>query len=341
MRKRTTIADVAARAGLSMTTVSLILNHRPGTRIAAETAERVRAIAKELNYRPNPAARTLRIGKTRTVGFVSDDVTVTRYASAMIRGLLDVAEEHDHTVLIAETGQHPSRLGAALDAMLDRQADGIVFGLMGARQIELPELPEDLPVVILNGQASRPYPAVLPDEYAAGAAIAQVLVDAGHREIAVIGRFRDEWLIPENTVTIGSRLAGIDDALERAGVQVVAQREHRLWEPGAGYDSTREILAEGHGLTALLCLNDNLAFGAYQALQEAGIRVPDDVSVVSFDDDELARYVRPNLTTARLPYEQMGRTAMELVLTNDRSPGPRLVPMPVQLRSSVRTLTRS
>ena len=138
MAKRATLADVAQLAGLSTTTVSMVLNDRPNTRLSAEAADRVRAAAAKLNYRPNPAARGLRLGKTRTVGFISDEVTITRYASAMIRGLLEVAEERDHTVLITESGRHLDRISSALDLMLDRQADGIVFGLMGAKQIEVP-----------------------------------------------------------------------------------------------------------------------------------------------------------------------------------------------------------
>lgn len=96
--RRPTLADVADRAGLSKTAVSLVLNNRPNSRLSADAEKRVRDAARDLNYRPNPAARSLRLRKTRTVGFISDDVTVTRYASAMIRGLLDVAEDHDHSV---------------------------------------------------------------------------------------------------------------------------------------------------------------------------------------------------------------------------------------------------
>ena len=129
--KRATLADVARLAGLSTTTVSMVLNNRPNTRLSADTAARVRAAAAELNYRPNPAARGLRLGKTRTVGFISDEVTVTRYASAMIRGLLEEAERLDHTVLIAESGSRAEKIANALEVMLDRQTDGIVFGLMG------------------------------------------------------------------------------------------------------------------------------------------------------------------------------------------------------------------
>ncbi|MGB4270911.1 MAG: LacI family DNA-binding transcriptional regulator, partial [Propionicimonas sp.] len=140
MTKRVKLADVAKLSGVSTTTVSMVLNDRPNTRLSEETAQRVRAAAAQLNYRPNPAARGLRVGKTATVGFVSDEVTVTRYASAMIRGLLDVAEQRQHTVLIAESGNRPDQVAQALDAMLDRRADGIVFGLMGAKRITVPEV---------------------------------------------------------------------------------------------------------------------------------------------------------------------------------------------------------
>ena len=132
MAKRATLADVAQLSGLSPTTVSMVLNDRPNTRLSQDAAERVRAAAAKLNYRPNPAARGLRLGKTRTVGFISDEVTITRYASAMIRGLLEEAEERDHTVLISESGRRTDQIANALDLMLDRQTDGIVFGLMGA-----------------------------------------------------------------------------------------------------------------------------------------------------------------------------------------------------------------
>ena len=107
MTKRPTLADVAARAGMSKTAVSLVLNDRPGSRLSADAVARIQAAARELNYRPNAQARSLRLGRTGTVGFISDDVTVTRFASAMIRGLLDVADERDQGVLIAETGHHP------------------------------------------------------------------------------------------------------------------------------------------------------------------------------------------------------------------------------------------
>ncbi|MFT4294050.1 MAG: LacI family DNA-binding transcriptional regulator [Micropruina sp.] len=337
MTKRVTLADVAALAGVSQTAASLVLNNRPGSRLSAQAAERIRAAAEQLDYRPNPAARSLRSGKTNIVAFVSDDVTVTRYASAMIRGLLDVAEDHRRTVLIAETGSNPRRIREAMRAIIDRQPDAILFGRMGAREFDVPKVPADLPVVLINATSPRGYPSVLPAEFEAGRTVTRTLLDAGHRDIAIIGVDREAAADPRQSVTIAIRYDGIFDALATAGVTPSWVYSSLLWEPDTGYRAMRELLASDARPTGLICLNDRLAFGAYQALTEAGLRVPDDLSVVSFDDDIVASYLRPGLTTAAIPYEEMGRRAMAMLLS-DPEPEHQLVPMPLRLRESVRAL---
>ena len=336
MQKRVTLADVAARAGMSKTAVSLALNNRPGSRLSVEAVDRIQAAARELNYRPNPAARSLRMGRTHTVGFISDEVTVTRYASAMIRGLLDVADEHDHGVLIAETGEHPKQLEKALEFMIDRQVDGIVFGSLTARLLELPELPEGIRVVTANATSATAHSAVLPAEREAGYRMAKLLLDAGHRNgIGLVGYAPKAIHSPLISATIGSRFAGIYSALDEAGVAPAVTAEFEIWEPWNGYDATKSILESGVKLTALICLNDRVAFGAHQALTERGVMVPHDVSIASFDDDELASYMRPGLTTARLPYEQMGRQAMTQLMNPDATPGSQFIEMPIQVRQSI------
>jgi len=334
MAKRATLADVAQLAGLSTTTVSMVLNDRPNTRLSQDAADRVRSAAAKLNYRPNPAARGLRLGKTRTVGFISDEVTITRYASAMIRGLLEEAEKRDHTVLISESGRRADRIASALDLMLDRQADGIVFGLMGAKQIDVPVLPE-LPVVIANATSTPGHPCVLPDEYRAGYDAAKYLLDRGHRRIGFIGR-SEALLDPALSATIGSRYAGLDAAMAEAGVSFAHQVDGRYWEPDFGYAGAREILDQAD-VTAIVSANDRVALGVYQAAQERGLRIPDDLSVISFDDEYLASYLRPKLTTMQIPYLEIGRTALQLLLDGD-APDRTLVPMPLKERSSVRDL---
>ena len=337
MTKRTTLADVAALAGVSPTAVSLVLNDKPGSRLSADAAARIRAAAEQLDYRPNPAARSLRVGKTQTVAFLSDDVTVTRYASAMIRGLLDVAEKHQHTVLIAETGNDAARTERALLTMLDRQPSALILGFMQARRIHVPPVPSDVPVIMVNGASDEQHPTVLPAEHEAGRQIASVLADAGHTDIAIIGydpNREPDW---GETVTIGARFAGIDEVIAERGLRVTGYRARR-WDPDVGFEGMNELLDSGAEFTGLICLNDRLAFGAYQAMQLRGVRIPDDVSVVSFDDDVIAAHLRPALTTALLPYEEMGRRAMEMALSDSIDPQNLLVPMPIQLRDSVREL---
>jgi LacI family transcriptional regulator len=335
VKKRPTLADVAERAGLSKTAVSLVLNGRTGTRLSPDAVERARRAAADLNYRPNPAARSLRMGKLRTVGFISDDVAVTRYASAMIRGLLDVADHEDHTVLIAESGGQLDRAAKALEAMLDRQADGIIFGSMAARQVEVPEVDADIGVVLINMLDTADHPSVLPDEHAAGRVMANELIEAGHRRIGMLGWYPDAVIDPTISVTIGHRFAGIQARFDEAGIRIDARYVARRWDPPVGYAGAHELLEQNPNLTALLCLNDNLAFGAYQAAHERRLRIPEDLSIVSFDDDELAGYLRPQLTTAQIPYEQMGRTAMHMLLSGEALPPRTLVPMPLRRRNSV------
>jgi LacI family transcriptional regulator len=335
MTKRPTLADVAQLSGLSITTVSMVLTNRPNTRLSEEASERVRAAAAKLNYRPNPAARGLRMGKTRTVGFISDEVTITRYASAMIRGLLEEAEVRDHTVLISESGRRQDRILQAMELMIDRQTDGIVFGLMGAKRIELPELSTDVPIVTINATTTAGHPCVLPDEYSAGHNAVQHLVERGHRRIAFIGR-SESLLNPDISATVGARYAGIDDALAKAGVTFAHQVAGPIWEPDLGYRGMLEII-DAASVTAVVTANDRVAFGVYQAAAERGLRIPDDLSVISFDDEYLASYLRPQLTTMQIPYLEMGRLAMDLVLDGD-PPAQTLVPMPLQERGSVRDL---
>ena len=134
---------------------------------------------------------------------------------------------------------------------------------------------------------------------------------------------------------MGTRLNGIRAAFGHASVQPALRLEASDWEPDVGYDLARQVLASGRRITALLCMNDRLAFGAYQALQERGIRIPHDMSVASFDDDEIARYPRPGLTTAAIPYREMGRRAMTMLLEGEVPEAPVLLKMPIRRRDSV------
>jgi LacI family transcriptional regulator len=333
-RSRATLADVARRAGLSKTAASMVLNGREGTRLSADAHRRVFAAAAELGYRPNVAARSLRTQKSSTLAFISDIVATTRFAGDMIRGALDAAREHDHVLLIAETQGDESFEQSAIEAMLDRQVDGVIYAAMATRHLTVPAALLTQPTVLLNA-ASDARPCVLPDDEQAGHSVATALIEAGHHQrIGLIGRNRLKESDPEVSLAALARLRGIERALTAAGAGLAVSVSCQDWLPEYGYTAMRSLLRRRTRPTAVICMNDRLAFGAYQALAEAGLGIPHDLSVVSFDDDAIAAWLRPGLSTVALPHEQMGRRAVELLLAGtsvDRC----LVPMPLRRRGSI------
>lgn len=338
LSKRVTLADVARRAGLSMSAASMILNGRPDTRLSQDAHDRVHAAAAELGYRPNVAARGLKTDKTHTIAFVSDLVATTRYASGLITGAIAAAEAAGHVMMVLETGGEPKRESEAIGAALDRQVDGFVFASMRARELFLPEIAFDTPAVMLNATNARFPRAVLPDEHGGGRSAVGVLVAAGIREdIALLGHSekKEEGLF--RSATVADRIAGIRAAMSEHGAEFSSESSIWLWEPDGGYQATKKILRQRPRPSAILAMNDRLAFGAYQAIAEAGLRIPDDISIVSFDNDELAAYLRPGLTTVALPHEAMGRRSVELLLGDDGTgDGETRLPMPLVERDSVR-----
>jgi len=337
--KRTTLADVARMAGLSPTAASLILNGKPDTRFSAEAHARVHAAAAELGYRPNIGARALRTDRTLSIAFISDVVATTRFASGLIQGALEEAERAGHVVLVMETRGEPAREVEAIEAVLDRQVDGIIFGTVRARELYVPDLPEATKVVMLNATNPRHGVSVLPDEETGGRAAVDLLAAAGHSEgIALIGQNDEAERDLFRSATVDRRIRGLRSELAQLGLTLVAEESCWDWEPHNGYDLTAELLDRRTDVRALLCMNDRLAFGAYQACTERGLTVGQDISIVSFDNDELASYLRPGLTTIGLPHVVMGREAVRLLLSN-AGPGERLIPMPVVERSSIASVT--
>jgi LacI family transcriptional regulator len=333
--KRVTLADVARLAGLSTTAASMILTGKPDTRLSPEAHKRVHDAAASLGYRPNVAARALRTDKSRSIAFISDYVATTRFASGLIRGALAAAEEAKHVMLVLETGGEPAREIQAVEAALDRQVDGLIFAAMRAREVFVPDMAINIPVVMLNGTSARFPVSVLPDEYRGGRTAVDLLLGSGVRDGIVLlghnakqeeGLFRSE--------AISQRFQGIRDAMADAGLAFMAELSCWNWEPNFGYELTRKLL-KGQRPRALLCLNDRLAFGAYQALEESGLKIPEDVALISFDNDEIASYLRPGLTTIGLPHEQMGHRAVELLLGPSRTAQPDLMEMPVIARGSL------
>jgi LacI family transcriptional regulator len=214
--------------------------------------------------------------------------------------------------------------------MLDRGVDGFLYATMYTRQVRPSTALRGHPVVLLNcvpknGQLA----AVVPDEIDAGRAAVRTLLTAGHREhIYLVGE------TPSRVIAAAERLMGMTEGLSAEGLRFAGQLSCDWW-PEPAYEAVHEFIAAGPRATAMICLNDRVALGTYQALQEAGLRVPDDMSVVSFDDSDLATWLRPNLTSIAIPHYELGRRAVERLLAGDHERGVERVAMPVRHRASV------
>ncbi|MBX5447851.1 MAG: LacI family DNA-binding transcriptional regulator [Acidothermus cellulolyticus] len=342
-KKRVTLADVARLAGVSQTAASFVLSgRREDMRISADVEARVLHAVRVLGYRPNAVSRSLRTGTTHTIGLVSDTISTAPFAGHLIWGALDAAREHGYLLFIAESEGDPELEQELVQAMVDRQVDGIVLASMYTRALLPPKSLGERPSILLNAVPARPKPivSVVPDEIEGGRTAARALLEAGHREgIGLIGvgpgRTRTDSLAAIE------RFQGIEEVFTAEGIDIAAAVGCDDWQPHHGWEATHRLLKEVRELSALICFNDRLALGAYQALADAGLRVPDDVSVVSFDDDIYATWVRPPLTTVALPHYELGRTAVELLLKEIRgerrpAPGRYRIRMPLRERGSIR-----
>lgn len=332
-RRNATLRDVASSAGVSRTTASYILNGRAEEmRIAPATVEKVRAAVVHLGYRPNRSARSLRTRRTATVGLISDQIAGEQYGSSMLTGASLAARELDHLVVMGESGGDPELERLLIDEMLEREVDGVVYATRTARTIHLPEGLRGVRSVLLNCEDPHELlPSVVPDDEGGGRAAVTALLDAGIRDVWVVG----EDPTPEATAG-PRRKAGIDAELAEHGLEVAGVVVCD-WSVTEGFDAASAWLASGGRAGGLVCMNDRLAMGVYQALAEAGLRVPDDVSVVSFDGSALAGWLRPVLTSVELPFTALGALAVRRLLDADDHGGTDSVPMVVRRGGSVRT----
>ncbi len=335
---RVGIRDVAAAAGVSPTTVSLVLNARAPGRIPESTRERVRAAAAELGYEPNALARGLRTQRTHTIGLISDKIATTPYAVRMVEAAQDVARDHGRLVFLVNTDGDPALERDAVQALLARQVDGLVYACMWHRVVDPPAgLPAGT-VFLDCAPVGGGYPAVVPDDHGGARTAVRALLDAGHRRIAYVDI--DEDPLP---IASGLRLAGYREELAAAGVDPDPALHVRTASNAAGgraaVDALLTLPADRRP-TGLFFFNDRMAAGAYVSARHHGLRIPEDLSIVGYDDQQLiAAELDPPLTTVALPHYEMGRWATEVLLGSIEAPdgedGVLRMPCPLIPRASV------
>ncbi|PYY51905.1 LacI family DNA-binding transcriptional regulator [Curtobacterium sp. MCBD17_023] len=336
--RRVGIKDVAAEAGVSVTTVSHILNDVDFLRASDETRERVKDAARRLGYGPNRMARGLRMQRSEMIGLLSEEIATTPHAGRIILGAQNAARRHGLTLVIINTERDD--VAANATALIRQQVDGVLYATMYHREITPPTELDAIPTVVIDAtDSTRKHPAVAPDERSGARAAMEELLTAGHRRIGFINNVDD---VPATR----ERLAGYTESLLEAGLDVDESlvRAAPSETPG-GYDAARALLQRPDRPTALFCYNDRMAMGAYRAAAELQLRIPTDLSVVGFDNQELiAEGLFPALTTVALPHYEMGEWALERLveLQNDlptreqqQAVGPVFLTCPIVRRESV------
>lgn len=302
--------DVADSAGVSQTTVSFVLNGRDDISISDETKDRVWAAARDLGYRPNAMARSLRFSQSQLIGLVSDEIASTPHAVQIVLGAQDAAWENDRFLLMVNTGGNQSIKDAAVPMMLEHRVDSIIYATMYHRVVNPPPEVREVPCVLLDCYvADRSLPSVVPDERQGGRTAVDTLLQRGHRRIGFVNNI-------DTIPATAGRLAGYREALAAYGVLFDDSLVRRaLSDSSGGYAGTMELMQLAEPPTAIFCFNDRMAMGAYDALRKLGRSIPDDVAVIGFDDEELiAAHLYPPLTTVKLPHYEMGRWAVNFLM---------------------------
>ena len=288
-----TLHDVARVAGVSIKTVSNVVNDYPYIR--PETRARVEAAIAELGYQPNPSARSLRSGRTGLIGLAVPELSLSSYFAELADRMIAAAEQRGLTVLIEQTGGDRQRELDVLRSARRKMTDGLLFSALGMQQEDAELLRQPYPLVLLGESIfGGPADHVTMHNVEAARAATEHLLALGRRRIAIVGAH-----VGEVIGSAGLRLRGYREALEAAGEPF---REELIgyagrWHRFDGAEVTRRLIASGVEFDALFAFNDNLAFGAMRALQEADIAIPDRVAVLGFDNLDDAAYTVPSLST--------------------------------------------
>jgi LacI family transcriptional regulator len=324
-QREPTLRDVARLAGVHPSTASRCMDAVQSVRISAPTRERVLAAARELGYQLNPAASSLRSGRTMTVGVLIPDFTNPIYGS-LLTGINDRLEDSGYTAVIFETKDDERRMARALEVMKERRVDALI-NTAAREQDQRPLarfLRQGIPMVLaLRDLPALDVPKILSDDFAGAALAARHLAELGHRRIVQLSG-------PAGIAAFAERTRGFQFALGESGTGARAL-EQRAGSASvdAGRQLMLDVLREDGALTGVFAHNDLLAIGAIAAVRQAGFSCPGDVSVVGYNGTPLTEYLGPSLTTVLYPAIAMGRSAAETALSVLRGDEP---PAAVALR---------
>lgn len=322
-KKRVTSQDVANLAGVSRTTVSFVLNDVKGFNISSETRQKVRAAAESLNYIPDATAQALASRRAKAIGLVMTrsphHIATDAFLPQIIGGLMEVIKDNKLRLLIEYVEvEHQDR--AYLELARAKHIDGMILLTPRLDDAGLKKLEQvDIPTVLMGHLEGTNLHSVDVDNKLAAQQGVQYLLELGHTDIACIAN------APPSYAASPDRVAGYKNALLAAGIIPDDEMiRYADFDPQSGYDRMRSLLESGRKFTAVFVASDNVAMGVKAALRETGLRIPEDISLVGFDDIPWAQYADPPLTTVHLQAQELARTACLVLMDLLQGVGPEI-----------------
>jgi len=302
------IHDVARRANVSIATVSRVLNPSDH-KVSSETAEKVRRAVKELDYHPNALARALQMKKTMTIGVIIPDIS-NHYYAEIVRGIQSVADREGYNIILQNTDRIQERIVKSIYLLRENIVDGIIFsgGIINGYE-PLSALKELRDRVVVIGRHDVNFPAIMVDNIAGATLAVEHLIERGHARIGLIG-----W--SDNSTTAKDRLSGYKSSLAQNSCHFEPSlvRQGQL-TPESGYNEAKLLLSQENKPTAIFAGNDQMAFGVIYAAIEMGLRVPEDLAVIGFDNIPLSSFFVPSLSTIEIPMFTLGSDSMETLVS--------------------------
>jgi LacI family transcriptional regulator len=302
-----TIKDIAKKAGVSIATVSYVINK--SRTVSPELTKRVLAAIEEIGYYPDINARSLKSKRTSTIGLIVPDNSNPFFAE-IAKGVEDAGFDAGFSVLLCNSNAMLEREQAYIDLLLSKRVDGVIFAPTSLSINPIQRLVDlGIPVAVFYREAGElDVDSIRIDNLEGGYRATRHLIELGHKQVACIR--------PLSTETpSGQRVEGFKRAMDEAGLSyssiLMPQGNNRI---KGGEAAARELLNSGKKFSAIFSTNDAMAIGAMRALRDAGLRIPEDVSVIGFDDIILARYSEPPLTTISQPKQEAGALAVQRIV---------------------------
>ncbi len=307
--ERMTIVALAERTGLSVTTISRVLSGQAEKyRISPKTVEYIKQEAARCNYRPNVMAQSLRTKRTRTIGLVVPAISNPFFAN-IASAIILKAKELGYTVVLADAMEDAEQEEEGVRSLLLRQVDGIIVSTSAEQSDYLEQVNErSVPVVLIDryfAQTTLPY--VVTDNYGGAMEVTNHLISRGHRRITCICGVRHSAIVKE-------RMRGYQDAMQRAGFDEFVRFVGNEFSVQNGYIETKLLLNSTPLPTALFTMNNTILLGALKAIKESGLRIPEDISLVSFDDNPFLDHISPAITRIVQPQNELGSIALRILI---------------------------